>query len=153
MQRLREKKKITQVRLSTKVGVSHQSIACYETNQRISSLPVAHKIAKALDTSINGLFSDNIINKYYELPEEDKETINIMIESLYEKKNCKISATLTGIILIQTKITFFDGITKNTSKNTNKKLVSKRIASLFHIYYIIPVKLLSNIITTCYLRL
>lgn len=88
MQRLREKKKITQVRLSTKVGVSHQSIACYETNQRIPSLPVAHKIAKALDTSINGLFSDNIINKYFELPEEDKETINRMIESLYEKKNC-----------------------------------------------------------------
>lgn len=83
MQRLREKKKITQVRLSTKVGVSHQSIACYETNQRIPSLPVAYKIAKALDTSINGLFSDDI-----ELPEEDKETINRMIESLYEKKSC-----------------------------------------------------------------
>lgn len=88
MQRLREKKKITQVRLSTKVGVSNQSIACYETNQRIPSLPVAYKIAKALDTSINGLFSDDIINKYYELPEEDKETINRMIESLYEKKSC-----------------------------------------------------------------
>lgn len=52
------------------------------------SLPVAYKIAKALDTSINGLFSDDIINKYYELPEEDKETINRMIESLYEKKSC-----------------------------------------------------------------
>ena len=26
---------------------------------RIPSLPVAYKIAKALDTSINGLFSDN----------------------------------------------------------------------------------------------
>lgn len=86
MQRLREKKKITQVRLSTKVGVSHQSIACYEINLRIPSLPVAYKIAKALDTSINGLFSDDIINKYYELPEEDKETINRMIESFYEKK-------------------------------------------------------------------
>lgn len=86
MQRLKEKKKITQVRLSTKVGVWHQSIACYETNLRIPSLPVAYKIAKALDTSINGLFSDNIINKYYELPEEDKETINRMIESFYEKK-------------------------------------------------------------------
>lgn len=84
---MREKKKITQVRLSTKIGVSHQSIACYETNLRIPSLPVAYKIAKALDTSINGLFSDDIINKY-ELPEEDKETINRMIESLYEKKSC-----------------------------------------------------------------
>ena len=86
MQRLREKKKITQVRLSTKVGVSHQSIACYETNQRIPSLPVAYKIAKALDTSINGLFSDDIINKYYELPEEDKDS---QIYCLGSK--CKIS--------------------------------------------------------------
>ncbi|MBS5862116.1 MAG: helix-turn-helix transcriptional regulator [Firmicutes bacterium] len=34
------------MRLSTKVGVSHQSIACYETNQRIPSLPVAYKILK-----------------------------------------------------------------------------------------------------------
>jgi len=46
MQRLREKKKITQVRLSTKAGVSHQSIACYETNQRIPSLPDAYKKLK-----------------------------------------------------------------------------------------------------------
>ena len=38
MQKLREKRKMTQVRLSTKVGVSHQSIACYETNQRIPSM-------------------------------------------------------------------------------------------------------------------
>ena len=45
-------------------------------------------IYEKLDTSINGLFSDDIINKYYELPEEDKETINRMIESLYEKKSC-----------------------------------------------------------------
>jgi putative transcriptional regulator len=85
MQKLREKRKMTQVRLSTKVGVSHQSIACYETNQRIPSLPVAYKIAETLGTSINGLFSDNIINKYYELDEEDKEIINKMIESLYNK--------------------------------------------------------------------
>ena len=38
----------------------------------------------------------------------------------------KISAILTGIILIQTKIAVFDGITKNTPKNTNKKLVSSK---------------------------
>ena len=86
MQALREKKKMTQVKLSMKVGVSHQGIACYETNQRIPSLPVAYKIAETLGTSINGLFSDNIINKYYELDDEDKEIINKMIESLHEKK-------------------------------------------------------------------
>ena len=86
MQKLREKRKMTQVKLSMKVGVSHQSIACYETNQRIPSLPVAYKIAQVLGTSIEGLFSDSIIAKYYELSLEDKETINRMIERLYEKK-------------------------------------------------------------------
>ncbi len=70
---------------------------------RIPSLSVAYKIAKALDTSINGLFSDDIINKYYELPEEDKETINRMIESLYEKKLLNIR--------------HFDGYYFNSDKN------------------------------------
>ena len=86
MQKLREKRKMTQVKLSMKVGVSHQSIACYETNQRVPSLPVAYKIAQVLGTSIEGLFSDNTITKYYELSIEDKETIDRMIESLYDKK-------------------------------------------------------------------
>ena len=44
------------------------------------------KIAQVLGTSIEGLFSDSTIAKYYELSLEDKETINRMIESLYEKK-------------------------------------------------------------------
>ena len=87
MQQLREKKKITQVKLSMMVGVSQQSITYYETNTRIPSLPVAFKIAKALNTSIEGLIDENhISNKYYSLSESDRETINKMIESLYNKK-------------------------------------------------------------------
>ena len=86
MQKLREKRKMTQLKLSMKVGISQQSITYYETNQRIPSLPVAYKIAQALGTSIEGLFSDSTITKYYELSIEDKETINRMSESLYEKK-------------------------------------------------------------------
>lgn len=86
MQILREKKKMTQVKLSLIVGVSQQSITYYETNTRVPSLPVALRIAKALDTSVEGLInSDDIISKYYSLSVSDKETINKMIESLYEK--------------------------------------------------------------------
>ena len=86
MQKLREEKKITQVKLSLMVGVSQQSITYYETNTRIPSLPVALRIAKALNTSVEGLLSDNdIIAKYYSLSEKDKETINKMIDSLYNK--------------------------------------------------------------------
>lgn len=87
MQILREKKKITQVKLSLMVGVSQQSITYYETNTRTPSLPIALKIAKALDTNIEGLMDgDNIIAKYYTLCDSDKEAINKMIETLYNKK-------------------------------------------------------------------
>ena len=68
MQILREKKNITQVKLSLLVGVSQQSITYYETNTRTPSLPVAFKIAKELGTSVEGLVEGNdIIAKYYTL--------------------------------------------------------------------------------------
>lgn len=87
MQLLREKKNITQVKLSLMVGVSQQSITYYETNTRTPSLPVALKIAKALGTSVEGLMDgDDIISKYYTLCDSDKEAINKMIEALYSKK-------------------------------------------------------------------
>ncbi len=87
MQKLREKKNITQVKLSIMVGVSQQSITYYETSTRTPSLPVAFKIAEALGTSVEGLVDENnIISKYYSLCESDKDTINKMIETLYSKK-------------------------------------------------------------------
>lgn len=87
MQILREKKKITQVKLSMMVGVSQQSITYYETNTRVPSLPVAFRIAKALDTSIEGLVNENdIISKYYSLSLSDRETIDKMIETLYRNQ-------------------------------------------------------------------
>ncbi len=86
MQVLRESKKITQVKLSLMVGVSQQSITYYESNTRIPSLPVAFRIAKALGTSVEGLVNSNdIIAKYYSLCEADKETVNKIIETLYNK--------------------------------------------------------------------
>ena len=87
MQKLREKKNITQVKLSIMVGSSQQSITYYETNTRTPSLPVAFKIAEALGTSVEGLVDENnIISKYYSLCESDKDTINKMIKTLYSKK-------------------------------------------------------------------
>lgn len=86
MQILRESKNITQVKLSLMVGVSQQSITYYETNTRTPSLPVAFKIAKALGTSVEGLVNkDDIIAKYYTLCESDRDTVNKMIETLYNK--------------------------------------------------------------------
>ena len=90
MQKLREAKRITQVKLSMLVGVSQQSITYYESNTRTPSLAVALRIAKILNTSIEGLIDENnIISKYYSLPNEDKEAINKMIETLYNKNTKK----------------------------------------------------------------
>ena len=86
MQTLRENKKITQVKLSMMVGVSQQSVTYYETNTRTPSLPVALKIAKALNTCVEGLIDENsIFAKYAYLSNEDKEIIDKMIENLYNK--------------------------------------------------------------------
>lgn len=88
MQIIRQRKNITQVKLSLMVGISQQSITYYETNTRTPSLPVAFKIAKVLGTSVEGLVNgDNIIVKYYALCDSDKEVINKMIETLYNKNN------------------------------------------------------------------
>lgn len=90
MQILREKKNITQVKLSLMVGVSQQSITYYETNTRVPSLPVALKIAKALGTCVEGLIDGNsTIAKYYTLSDTDKETIDKLIETIYNKNNTK----------------------------------------------------------------
>ena len=90
MQKIRESKKITQVKLSMLVGVSQQSITYYETNTRTPSLPVAIKIAKALGTSVEALLDENDISaKYYSLSLDDREAIDKMIETLYNKKYFK----------------------------------------------------------------
>ena len=97
MQALREKQNITQVKLSILVGISQQSITYYESGTRTPSLAVALKIAKVLNTSIEGLIDENdIISKYYTLPNSDKETINQMIETLYTK-NKKIKKDLSSV--------------------------------------------------------
>ncbi len=86
MQHLREKQNLTQVKLSMLVGVSQQSITFYESSTRLPSLPVALKIAKTLHTSVEGLINENdIIAKYYALPMQDQETVNLLIETLYSK--------------------------------------------------------------------
>ena len=83
-------KKITQVKLSMIIGISQQSITYYETNTRTPSLPVAIKIAKALGTSVEALLDENDISaKYYSLSLDDREAIDKMIETLYNKKYFK----------------------------------------------------------------
>ena len=54
---LRKQRKITQEELANKVGVTRQTITSIETGKYIASLPLAFKIAKFFDMSIEEIFS------------------------------------------------------------------------------------------------
>lgn len=53
---LRKEKKITQEELALKVGVTRQTITSIETGKYIASLPLAFKIAKFFNMSIESIF-------------------------------------------------------------------------------------------------
>ena len=55
--RLRKQHKITQEELANEVGVTRQTITSIETGKYIASLPLAFKIAKFFDMSIEDIFS------------------------------------------------------------------------------------------------
>ena len=70
------------------VGISQQSLAYCETSLRNPSVEVAYKLANVLDTSIDYLMGrDEYSNKYYNLNNTDKDTINRMVDSLSNKNN------------------------------------------------------------------
>lgn len=54
---LRKQHKITQEELANEVGVTRQTITSIETGKYIASLPLALKIAKFFDMSIEEIFS------------------------------------------------------------------------------------------------
>ena len=54
---LRKQHKITQEELANEVGVTRQTITSIETEKYIASLPLAFKIAKFFDMSIEDIFS------------------------------------------------------------------------------------------------
>ncbi|RFD77529.1 helix-turn-helix transcriptional regulator [Gardnerella vaginalis] len=54
---LRKQHKITQEELANEVGVTRQTITSIETEKYIASLPLAFRIAKFFDTSIEEIFS------------------------------------------------------------------------------------------------
>ena len=89
LQKAREAKGYTQVKLAMEAEISQQSITYYETGTRVPSLQIADKLAKILDTSIDYLIGndDNLIQNYYKLSSKDKDTIAIMIDSLSDKGN------------------------------------------------------------------
>ncbi len=57
---LRKERKLKQSALASKVGVHQSEISAIETGERIPSIRLAGKIAKALKKSIEEVFSDII---------------------------------------------------------------------------------------------
>ncbi len=57
---LRKKKKLKQSALASRVGIHQSEISTIETGERMPSVYLAEKIAKALDKSVDEVFSDGL---------------------------------------------------------------------------------------------
>ena len=88
LQKAREAKGWTQVKLSMKSEISQQSITFYESGTRVPSLEVAARLAQVLDTTIDYLIgNDDMIQSYYKLSQKDKDAVHMVIEGLSDKVN------------------------------------------------------------------
>ncbi len=87
LQKAREEKGYTQVKLAMEAEVSQQSITYYESGTRVPSLDVAQRLAKVLGCSIDYLIgNDNsMIESYYRLSDKDKDAIHMVIDGLSNK--------------------------------------------------------------------
>lgn len=87
LQKAREAKGYSQVKLAMEAEISQQSITFYESGTRIPSLEVAQKLSKILGVSIDYLIgnNDDLIQKYYNLCQKDKDTIAMIVEGFLDK--------------------------------------------------------------------
>lgn len=60
---IRESKNLKQTEIAQKVGISVMSYFRYETGEREPKARIAIKIAKALDTTVEDLFSDSLLQE------------------------------------------------------------------------------------------
>jgi putative transcriptional regulator len=56
----RKEKKLKQFALASRVGIHQSEISTIETGERMPSVYLAEKIAKALDKSLDEVFSDGL---------------------------------------------------------------------------------------------
>ena len=88
LKEIRNKKNITQIRLSIAAEVSQETISAYESGKALPSAETLIKIADFLDVSIDYLLerTDNPIVNTIE-KDEDKELLNIYHQMTKEQKN------------------------------------------------------------------
>lgn len=88
LKEIRNKKNITQIRLSIAAEVSQETISAYESGKALPSAETLIKIADFLDVSIDYLLerTDNPIVNTVE-KDEDNELLNIYHQMTKEQKN------------------------------------------------------------------
>ena len=87
LKEIRNKKKITQIRLSIAAEVSQETISAYESGKALPSAETLIKIADFLDVSIDYLLerTDNpLVNR--SAKDEDNELLNIYHQMSKEQK-------------------------------------------------------------------
>lgn len=85
---IRAKKGYSQIKLQYLFGLSNSSIEAYEQKVRIPSLPVAYRLSKVLECSIDYLVGkSHELDKYYLLSQNGKDKVIEFIETLPKKDN------------------------------------------------------------------
>lgn len=80
---LRENRKITQIRLSTHLGVSQEAISAYERKESMPNIDILIGIAKYFNVSVDYLLGLDNTKKH--LPEKELDEFEISLINLYKK--------------------------------------------------------------------
>lgn len=99
---IRQKRKMSQIELSTKIGISQETISAYENGKAYPSIKTLVKIAKTLNTStdfILGLSKIDIPSSYnYTNSEiEQYDFLNLYSKLNYEEK-LKVKGYMEGLV-------------------------------------------------------
>ena len=85
---LRKQKGLTQARLAEKINVSNKTISRWETGEGYPEISLLKPLARALDTTVDDLLSDDEISDTQTEPKKDMQEhrafINLSVESKYE---------------------------------------------------------------------
>ena len=98
----RQKKRISQIALSAKIGISQETISAYENEKAYPSIKTLIKIAEALDTSTDYLLGLSAIDKPASFRYTNQEIDNFDLLNLYSNLNyeekLKIKGYMEGLI-------------------------------------------------------
>ncbi|WP_037372551.1 helix-turn-helix domain-containing protein [Anaerovorax odorimutans] len=99
LKKLREDKKMTQVRLGIELGVSQETISGYEINKAVPPADMLVKLADCLDTSIDYLLGRTDIKKFNTINKSDLSETETELISRFRQLSDTKKERVMGFIM------------------------------------------------------